>query len=249
MDPKLDEAEIRAIRRPVVLGTIAVLVLVALAGLVFALARLTESAVGGPTPETIATASLESMRAQNRLNVFAARYVSVTSSRVSRFGLSSERTLILPGDVRYELDLSKLQPNDVTWDAASKTLNVKLPEIEVAGPDVDLAQAREYGEGGVLSVLTNNDQQLDRANRAAAVADLRKQASAATPMSLAREAARRAVERSFAMPLQAAGFADAKVVARFPTDGTRDGERITGSVPYEEAIEQARRRRAQEGRP
>ena len=249
MDPQLDQAEIQAIRRPVVLGAIAVTVLLALAALVFALARLTDSAIGGPTPETIATASLESMRAQNRLNVFAARYVSVTSSRVSRFGLSSERTLILPGDVRYELDLGKLQPNDVKWDAATKTLSVTLPEIEVAGPDVDLAKAREYGEGGVLSVFTNNEQQLDRSNRAAAVADLRKQASAATPMSLAREAARRAVERSFAMPLQAAGFADAKVTARFPTDGTQDGERITGSVPYEEAIEQARQRRAQEGRP
>ena len=32
---------------------------------------------GGPTPETIASASLESMRAQNRLIAFVARYVSV----------------------------------------------------------------------------------------------------------------------------------------------------------------------------
>ena len=52
------------------------------------------------------------MRAQNRLIVFAARYVSVVTSEQERLGglVSSERTLILPGDVRYELDLSKLQP-------------------------------------------------------------------------------------------------------------------------------------------
>src|SRR3954471_15145331 len=104
---------------------------------------------GGPNPKTIASASLESMRAQNRLIAFVARYVSVTTSEANRFGFSSKRTLILPGDVRYELDLSKLQPGDVTWDAPSKTLNVKLPEIEIAGPDVDLASAQEYGEGGV----------------------------------------------------------------------------------------------------
>ena len=66
---------------------------------------------GGPNPKTIATASLESMRAQNRLTVFAARYVSVVTSEQQRLGglVSSQRTLILPGDVRYELDLSKLQ--------------------------------------------------------------------------------------------------------------------------------------------
>src|SRR6476661_9331283 len=103
---------------------------------------------GGPNPKTIATASLESMRAQNRLTVFAARYVSVVTSEQQRFGglVSSERTLILPGDVRYELDLSKLQAKDVTWDASTKTLKVQLPEIEIAGPDVDLASAQEYGE-------------------------------------------------------------------------------------------------------
>ena len=99
----------------------------------------------------------------------------------------------------------------------------------------------------MISALTNSDQSLDSANRKAAVADLRKQASAGTPMRLAREAARQAVERSFAMPLQAAGFTNAKVAAKFPTDGTRDGSRITGSVPYEDAIAEGRRRRAEEG--
>ena len=201
----------------------------------------------GPKPETIATASLESMRAQNRLVAFVARYVSVTSSRTSRFGLSAERTLILPGDVRYELDLSKLQPSDVSWDASSQTLRVKLPEVEIAGPDVDLNAAREYGAGGVLSALTNAEQGLDQANRSAAVADLRKQAAAEVPMRLARQAARAAVERSFAMPLQAAGFANAKVVARFPTEGTDDPSYLDLSTPYEDAIKEAERRRAARG--
>lgn len=248
MDNKLDEAEVKSIRRPLVLGAIAVAVLVALAAVLYMGARLVGSIGGGPTPETIATASLESMRAQNRLNVFAARYVSVTHSKTSRFGFGSERTLILPGDVRYELDLAKLRPEDVKWDAGSSTLSVMLPEIEIAGPDVDLAQAREYGAGGVLSALTDSDERLDQANRRAAVADLRKQASAGVPMRLAREAARQAVERSFAMPLQAAGFTNVKVAAKFPTDGSRDGSRITASVPYEQAIEEGRRRRAAEGR-
>jgi hypothetical protein len=204
---------------------------------------------GGPNPKTIATASLESMRAQNRLTVFAARYVSVVTSSEQRLGglVSSERTLILPGDVRYELDLSKLQPNDVSWDASTKTLKVQLPEIEVAGPDVDINEVKEYGGGGVLSALTNANQQLDETNRARAVADLRKQATASVPMQLAHQAGRDAVERSFAMPLLAAGFKDVKVVARFPTEGTDQPSYMDLSTPYEEAIKEAERRRAAEG--
>jgi hypothetical protein len=202
---------------------------------------------GGPNPKTIATSSLESMRAQNRLVAFVARYVSVTTTETSRFGFSAKRTLILPGDVRYELDLSKLQTNDVTWDGSNNTLKVRLPEIEIAGPDVDLAAAQEYGEGGVLSAITNANQQLDSANRAKAVADLRKQAQGATQMRLARQAARQAVERSFAMPLVAAGFKNAKVVARFPTEGTDDASYMDLSTPYNEAIAEAERRRAAQG--
>jgi len=233
------------LNKPLVLAVIVVaLVLGLLLGVTTGIA---DRIFGGPNPKTIATASLQSMRAQNRLIAFTARYVSVTTSTESRLGLSARRTLILPGDVRYELDLSKLQPNDVTWDKATSTLKVKLPEIEIAGPDVDLASAQEYGQGGILSALTNANQQLDSANRAKAVADLRQQAQGPVQMRLARQAARAAIERSFAMPLIAAGYGDAKVVARFPTEGTDEASYLDLSTPYEEAIKEAERRRAAQG--
>jgi len=237
----------RRLNKPLVLAMVALaLILGVMLGLTTGIA---DRIFGGADPKTIATASLESMRAQNRLTVFAARYVSVVTSEQQKLGglVSSERTLILPGDVRYELDLSKLQPGDVTWDGSSKTLKVELPEIEVAGPDVDINQVKEYGGGGMLSALTNANQQLDQANRGRAVSDLRKQATAAVPMRLARQSARAAVERSFAMPLLAAGFKDVKVVARFPTDGTDEPSYIDLSTPYNEAIAEAERRRAAEG--
>jgi len=98
----------------------------------------------------------------------------------------------------------------------------------------------------VLSALTNANQQLDQTNRARAVSDLRKQATAEVPMRLARQAARQAVERSFAMPLLAAGFKDVKVVARFPTEGSDEPSYMDLSTPYNEAIAEAERRRAQE---
>ena len=224
----------------VIAGILAALVL----GLLIGIAAVADRIFGAPDPKTIATSSLESMRAQNRLIVFAARYVSVTSSRQSRLGFSAERTLILPGDVRYEVDLSKLQPDDVRWDEGSSTLRVRIPDIEIAGPQVDLTSAREYGEGKLLTTIFGGEEQLDQANRAAAVADLRKQAMAELPMRLARDSARRAIERSFAMPLQAAGFDNVKVNARFASEeDSEDPSYIDQSRSYNEVLEEARRKR------
>lgn len=232
----------RRLNKPLVLAMVAIALVLGI--LVGTTTGIADRIFGGPSPKTIASASLESMRAQNRLIAFVARYVSVTTTETSRFGLSAKRTLILPGDVRYELDLSRLRPEDVTWDKATSTLRVQLPEIEIAGPDVDLASAQEYGEGGVLSALTNANQQLDTANRAKAVSDLRKQAQGAVQMRLAHQAARAAIERSFAMPLLAAGFKDARVVARFPTEGADEASYLDLSTPYDQAIKEAERRRA-----
>jgi hypothetical protein len=234
--------------KPLAIGAIVVaMVLGILLGMT---SGIVDRIFGGPDPKTIASSSLESMRAQNRLITFVARYVSVVSSEQERLGglVSTERTLILPGNVRYEVDLSQLQQDDVRWDAGSQTLSVRIPEIEIAGPEVDLGAAREYGSGGVLANLTNAETQLDEANRARAVSDLRRQAQAEVPMRLARTAARQAIERSFSMPLKAAGFENAKVVARFAgEEGDADPSYLDASTPYNEAMEEARRRRAAQG--
>jgi Protein of unknown function (DUF4230) len=242
----MDISQPRRLTRPLAIGAIvAALILGVLIGGALGLSKMLFGS--GPNPETIASSSLESMRAQNRLVPFVARYVSVVSARQSRFGFTAERTLILPGDVRYEVDLAKLQPEDVRWDEASKTLRVRLPDIEIAGPEVDLAASREYGEGGVLGALTDAEGVLDKANQARAVVDLRKQARADVPMRLAREAARNAIERSFSMPLKAAGIGDAKVVARFAAEeGTKDPSYIDKSRSYNEVLADSAKARAGE---
>jgi len=238
----MDEDRIR-LSRPLAIAAVVVALVLGL--VVGGALDIGKRLFGGPDPETVASSALQSMRAQNRLMPFVARYVSVVSSRQERLGglVSSERTLILPGDVRYELDLAQLGPEDVRWDAASNTLSVTLPEIEIAGPEVDLAAAREYGENGVLSTVTNADDALDRNNRARAVADLRKQAGSAVPMRLAREAGRQAVERSFALPLQAAGFDNARVVARYATEGSPVTVPLDHSRAYNDVLEEAQTRR------
>ena len=165
-------------------------------------------------PETVVAASLQGLQEQNILVPFTARYVAVVTSTQSRLGLSAKKTLIMPGTVRYELDLAKLKPSDLDWDAATNALTVTLPPLRLAGPEIDIDAISEFRDGAILLTLTDAEQLLDAANRKAAQEELIKQAKGPTPMRLAQGAARAAIEQSFAMPLKAAGI-DAKVTARF----------------------------------
>ena len=197
----------------------AMILLVLLAGLLIGVVaasslKLDRLLGGGPDPETVASATLQSVREQSRLTVFAARFVAVVTSSQSRFGLSARKTLIMPGMVRYEVDLARIQQRDLAWDPASKQLRITLPPVLVSAPQVNLNELREYGGDGVLAALSDAEQQLDEANRRRGQVELVRQAREPLPTRLARDAARRAVERSFAMPLRAAGV-EAEVVVRF----------------------------------
>ncbi|GAO79748.1 MULTISPECIES: DUF4230 domain-containing protein [unclassified Sphingopyxis] len=168
----------------------------------------------GYDPETVVAASLQGLQEQNVLVPFTARYVAVVTSTQSRLGLSAKKTLIMPGTVRYELDLGKLKQSDLDWDATTSALTVTLPPLRLAGPEIDIDAISEYRDGEILLTLTDAERTLDAANRKRAQEELIAQAKGATPMRLAQGAARTAVEQSFAMPLKAAGI-DAKVTARF----------------------------------
>ena len=177
------------------------------------LERYTNRRIDGSV-ETIATASLQGLREQARLVPFVARFVAVTTSEQSRFGFKAKQTMILPGVVRYELDLNQITARDISWDELGKTLTVYLPPMILTGPQVDLAGMQVYDGGGILMALTDAEKTLDAANKARGQRELLAQARAVVPMKLARDAARSAIERSFAMPLRAAGI-EARVTAQF----------------------------------
>ncbi len=174
-----------------------------------------------PNPVTVASASIEGLREQNKLSAFQASFVAVVTSTQSRLGLSTERTIIMPGTVDYEVDLSKLTKRDVVWDAKTRTLGVTLPPVTASPPRIDLGRVRDYGKSGLLGTFTDAGKQLDSLNRTAGQKELIRQAYLPEPMKLAREATRRAVERSFAMPLKAVGV-DARVRVRFSGEGAND---------------------------
>lgn len=176
---------------------------------------------GGPDPRAIADRALISVREEGRMTSFSARFVAVVSARETRFGLSARKTLIMPGSVRYGVDLARLRRQHLAWDAATRTLTITLPPLEISGPQIDFNEVQEYSEGGLVMALTDAERTLDQANRRSAQDELMRQARARTPMHLARNAAMRAVARSFAMPLRTAGI-DASVSVRFVDPSGRE---------------------------
>jgi len=207
--------------------------------------RLSEWFGGGPDPESIVTASLQSMKEQARLTAFEARFVAVVTSSQSRFGLTAQKTLIMPGSVRYEVDLARLGQGDLAWDEKRSTLAITLPGLEISRPEIHMNEVREYGGGGVLAALTDAESKLDQANRNAGQAELIRQAKQPMPLRLARDAARRAVERSFAMPLKAAGL-DATVSVRFRDEGAPDPAQLDRSRRVEDVLKEKQAAPAQE---
>ena len=169
-----------------------------------------------PEVSSIADASLAAVQAQNRLTAFAARFtVDVTATARMRIGLTANKTMIVPGTVRYELDWTKLRRGDLAWNAAARTLTVRAPAVELSEPQVDLARIREYEDGRLLIAISDAERQMDAANRAQLRTALLAEARNPVLMRLARDAPRAAVQRTFALPLAAAG-GPATVVVRFP---------------------------------
>ncbi len=215
--------------------------LVLLAVFAWALVSRVENSFS-PDPVSIANASLSSLQEQNRLTVFSASYNATVTTTLTRLGLSARKTLIMPGTVRYELDLAKLDAGDVRWDARDNTLYVEMPAIEIARPEVHIEQIQTYDDGGILIALTDAEKVLDQVNRKKGVEELARQAQNPVQMRLAREAARRAVRHNFAIPLQAAGV-EAKVDAFFPYERSRYKERWDYSRPIREVLAEQQQKR------
>ena len=189
-----------------------------------------------PDPVSIASASLEGIREQNKLTVFEASYNASVTTTIRRLGLSAQATLLMPGTVRYEVDLSKLGENDVRWDAETGTLSIKLPPVEISRPEVQIDRIQTYDSGGILLALTDAEKQLDQANRRKGVQELARQAENPLQMRLARDAAKRAIASSFVLPLRAAGL-DAKVDAFFDFErGSKNNDRWDLSRPIKDVL-------------
>jgi len=192
--------------------------------LVVALAWLAWEKWGPEERGDIVATSMLAFERQNALTVFSSRFdvvaESVSTPSVGPFeveSLQSRQAMIVPATVEYRLDLSEMDRGDFAWDETSQTLSVTLPELEVSTPNLDEAEARYFTDGlyvsrdASISLSQNNSRQAqERANDFARNPEV---------MSLARTAARDAVQQNLAIPLQVAGFGEVEVRVRFDDAG------------------------------
>jgi hypothetical protein len=171
-----------------------------------------------PDPQLTVEAALQAIRKEQKLVVFSARLVvdttatyAATAAGIEIPGTAARRTLIVPGTVSYAIDLARLAPADLRWDAGTETLTVRRPPLLILPPAADLARARSYGEKGVFAPLTDADQALDDLTRQSVAARMLEEARTPDLVALAETAADEALVRAFELPLHAAGFADAEV--------------------------------------
>lgn len=175
-----------------------------------------------PNADPVGSAML-AFEKQNSLTVFSSRFEIVAESTNSQgvLGidlLKSRQAAIIPALVEYRLDLSSMDRDRFRWDEGTETLAVTLPPLRISRPNLDEAQARTFTEGTLVTggaaqaLAKNNSLQAER----------RASAFARNPqvLALARNAAKEAVRQNLAIPLQVAGYDDAKVTVRFDGENT-----------------------------
>ncbi|WP_194744376.1 DUF4230 domain-containing protein [Thermaurantiacus tibetensis] len=163
--------------------------------------------------ETVVAATLEAVRREQKLLVFAAWVTADVTSTVQKTfldlavpGTAITRTLIVPGEVRYAIDLSALTDADLGWNQATRTLTVRMPPVEPLDPVIRLERMRIYTEKGLLAAVTGVEQMADEMNRKAIARELMAQARTPELMRLAEAAGAEALRNSFLLPLRAAGL-------------------------------------------
>ncbi len=155
---------------------------------------------------------------QNSLIVFSSRFEVVAESIDTRGILNldlleSRQAAIIPASVEYRLDLSQMTSDKFRWDAASETLEVTLPQLQISRPNLDEAQARIFTEG----VWVTREAARDLAAKNSVQAERKAQTFAKNPevLGLARVAAKDAIEQNLAVPLQVAGYENARISVTF----------------------------------
>lgn len=144
------------------------------------------------------------------------------------------------------MDVSKLDGDDYRWDPTSRTLLVELPPLTQSEPNIDESRIAVRDRDGIWISRSAQERLSRRASRGAirAAAD---EASKPENMAKAEANARNAIANLLRGPLAAAGLGDVRVVASFASDPNSDNPSYMDlSATYNEAIEEARRRRAGE---
>jgi type II secretory pathway pseudopilin PulG len=139
--------------------------------------------------------------------------------------LPTSMTVRYPYSVDYFVDLRRIDRSGYRWDAASKTMTVRLPDVVPARPNVDAGGGERIGTTGVF-MSRDAAQRLNA--QVAARASIRAGESSRKREHLdrARASAREAMQELVGTPLRAAGLGEVKVVVRYPWEPVGAGAAV-----------------------
>ncbi|WP_296677240.1 DUF4230 domain-containing protein [Novosphingobium sp.] len=158
--------------------------------------------------------SLVALEKQDKLTVFSAQLSPVVAADDARlFGiLKSRQVAVIPARVDYVIDMTAMDRSRMKWDAQAMRLDVTLPPIRIGRPNLDEGKAQYLREG--VWITPDAQAKLTRDNSLLAEKQASDQAANPVLVDLARGAAKDAVERNLAIPLQVAGYGDVTVRVR-----------------------------------
>lgn len=198
-----------------------------------------EQSPGGPAVTQLITARLSGTR-QLRVAQLSGT-IQATASDVRGLGwLRSDQVVKMPYAVDYFVDLSGVGSGDMEWHPETRTLIVDAPDVIVGTPNTEEGQRTLVRTTG-LFVTRAAAEELSRRTSQNAAAKARTEANSPERMAQAREHARRGLIATYAAPLSALGYGDARVIVTFPPErGPRSGERWDQSRHPNEVLGTAR---------
>ncbi len=163
----------------------------------------------------ILSVAVESLRTENKLLVYS--YKASTAVSVERDGLlflDGRVDLMVPGQVGYLIDLSRLTHADVTYNELTKVVTVRLPPLVMGDVAFDVEGAIVRA-GGLLSFSQEEVEHLTKRAFASARRAFTRASQAPALVDAAKRQAADNVERQFRLALSVAGRSDVRVVATF----------------------------------
>jgi hypothetical protein len=165
-----------------------------------------------------------------------ARLTGVALAKSTNDGMvfHAEQETRAPFSVNYFVDLKRVGQDDYLWDSERRVMTVRIPDVIVEQPSVDLGTAQVRQRGLWVSRKAGIDLQRQASRHLATTAQAR--ATSDENMAKARAAAVDAVTGFVRQPLAAAGFGDVAVEVRFPWDGRGSPEQMDRSRRPEDVL-------------
>jgi hypothetical protein len=128
----------------------------------------------------------------------------------------NSQRVIAPYTMDYTVDLKKILQSSYRWNADDRILTIKIPDVELNAPSIDMANARFRQSGLYISRSCGVQMQKLAAKQLAE--GVERKAGEEEYIGKVRESSRKAVERFVSGPLKAVGFNDVHVVVQLPNE-------------------------------